>query len=124
MPHAKDRTQAAFRNMHVRFIDCLVCHAAGSRGSWIAERPAPKPATGDTGLRRNRWRISTSTPPVERARMHTVLGTALSCRACHSPDGSREIAGDGGGLPAGFVDPVPLRMIEEGAKQWMPDTMR
>ncbi len=57
--------------------------------------------------------------------MHGLIGPALSCRACHSEEGSREIAALGvKSLPAGFSNPVALRMIEEGARQWIPDAMR
>lgn len=127
MPHARDRALAAFRNMHLGFIDCLVCHGKDSRKSWIAE-PAPaqeKRPSGDGGPRRKRWTIVTPTPPADREKSHGMLGAALSCRSCHSEEGAREIAAKGAkDLPGGFVNPVALRMVEEGAKQWIPDAMR
>lgn len=127
MPHVRDRTLAAFRNMHLRFVDCLVCHGRDSRKSWSAEPPPPEPkqATGDTGPVRKRWKIASPMPGIEREKAHATLGAALSCRACHSEEGYRNITARGvKDLPAGFVNPVALRMIEEGAKQWIPDTMR
>ncbi len=126
-PHAKDRTYAPFRNMHVRFIGCLVCHGRDSRGSWtvLPVAPARKAEVRDGGPVRERWTIAAASAATGRERMHALLGGALSCRACHSAAGSREIAAKAGReLPAGFEDPVALRMIEEGAKQWIPDTMR
>lgn len=126
-PHAKDRTYAPFRNMHGRFVGCLVCHGKDSRGTWIVAPPAAAstPGAGDDGLLRKRWTIATAAPAVGRDKAHTVLGVALSCRACHSGEGSREISAKGGKeLPGGFDDPVALRMIEKGAKQWIPDTMQ
>lgn len=127
MPHAKERTHAAFRNMHVRFVACLVCHGRDSRKSWSVGPPAPGHGKGarDGGLPRNRWTLSAPVPPVDREKAHRLLGPALGCRGCHSAEGYRELGAKGAaGLPAGFVDPVALRMIEEGAKQWIPDTMR
>ncbi len=127
-PHAKDRSYAPFRNMHVRFVGCLVCHGRGSRGSWIvaAAGLARKPNPGDGGFLRERWTIAAAAAAGKgREQMHALMGAALSCRACHSEEGSRDIAAKGGrNLPTGFDNPVALRMIEEGAKQWIPDTMR
>lgn len=127
MPHVEDRTQAAFRNMHVAFVDCLVCHGRDSRKSWILEPPAPAPKQGggDRGFPRKRWKLAVPTPGTDRATMHGLIGPALSCRKCHSDDGHREMSEKGiRDLPPGFNNPVALRMIEEGAKQWIPDTMR
>lgn len=126
-PHAEDRTQAAFRNLHVRFIDCLVCHGRDSRKSWIAEAPAPvaKPGGRAGAFPRNRWKIAASGPEIDRERMHGSIGPALGCRACHSEEGYRGMTALGiRDLPSGFVNPVALRMIEEGGKQWIPDNMR
>ncbi len=127
LPHARDRRYAALRNMHVRFIGCLVCHGKDSPGSWTVLRvaPAKRAELRDGGTPGERWTIAATTTATGRERLHALLGPALSCRACHSAAGSREIAAKGGkGLPGGFEDPVALRMIEEGAKQWIPDTMR
>jgi hypothetical protein len=127
-PHAKDRTQAAFRNMHARFIDCLVCHGTESRTSWSAHPPprVPKPGAAQSyGSSGRRWRIAAPTPKIDRGRMHGLIGRAVSCRACHSEQGYDDLARMGiRDLGAGFANPVALRMIEEGAKQWIPDTMR
>jgi len=127
MPHVKDRTQAAFRNMHLGFLSCLVCHGKAPRSSWTAEPPPPAPnrPLGGTGYLRARWKIAVSMPAVDREDLHGTLGQALACRACHSEEGRKEIAEKGvRDLPAGFANPVALRMIEEGAKRWIPDTMR
>ncbi len=127
-PHSRGGAYAPFRNMHGRFVGCLVCHGRGSRGAWIVTRPrlAPTPEPRDGGVVRERWTIGApGTPAGGKDVAHAALGEALSCRACHSADGSRDIAAKGGpGLPGTFEDPVALRMIEEGAKQWIPDTMR
>lgn len=127
MPHAIDRAYAPFRNMHLRFVGCLVCHGKDTRGSWNVLRatPARKAEPGDAGPPRERWTIDVATTATGKQQLHALLGTAMSCRACHSEGGSREIAAKGGKeLPGGFDDPVALRMIEKGAKQWIPDTMR
>ncbi len=126
MPHARGRTQAAFRNMHMRFVECLVCHGKDSRKSWTAVHSPPENrSVGGKGSLRSRWTIAAPGPAVEPGKMHGLIGPALSCRACHSEDGYRELAGKGvRDLPAGFTNPVALRMIEEGARQWIPDTMR
>ncbi len=127
MPHAKDLAEAAFRNMHVRFVDCVVCHARDSRKSWtvVPSDTPSRPGAGGEGALAERWKITAPMPAVAREQMHGILGAAVPCRGCHSGEGSREIAARGGkGLPARFVDPVALRMIEGGATQWMPDTMR
>lgn len=128
VPHAKDRTQAAFRNMHAGFIDCLICHGREPRTSWSVWPPPPAPGPGAArgGVSsRGRWTIAAPKPEIDRERMHGLIGQAVSCRACHSDQGYRELAAKGiRNLGPGFVNPVALRMIEEGAKQWIPDTMR
>lgn len=124
-PHAKVPTQAAFRNMHLRFVDCLGCHARNARTSWVAKPLDAIRVDGARGSLRTRWKIASAEPAVDGEKMHALIGPALSCRACHSEEGQSVIAAKGiKDLPAGFADPVPLRMIEEGAKQWIPDTMR
>ncbi len=125
VPHAKIRAQAAFRNMHLRFVDCLACHGKDARESWVAgARPDPMTAGGD-GRLRTAVRLAVRTAPVTPDKMHGLIGPALPCRACHSDEGLREMAAKGiRDLPSGFANPVPLRMIEEGAKQWIPDSMR
>lgn len=124
MPHARDRAQAAFRNMHVRFVECLVCHGGASRTSWTVEPPTPGPAA-DGGTARKRWKLATPGGTVDREKPHAALGASLSCRKCHSEEGRQEFAAKGvKDLPSGFVNPVALRMMEEGAKQWIPDSMR
>lgn len=123
--HAKIRTLAAFRNMHLRFVDCLACHGRDARTSWVAEPFGANRADDPRGSRRTRWKIALPAPAVDGDKMHAMIGPAVSCRGCHSEEGKSELAGKGiKDLPAGFADPVPLRMIEEGAKQWIPDTMR
>ncbi|MGE5189657.1 MAG: hypothetical protein ACM3NF_06335 [Gemmatimonadota bacterium] len=128
VPHAKDRTEAAFRNMHVRFVDCLVCHGKESRASWVAVPPGRRPAgqAEHGGIApRSRWRLEVRPTGIDRDRTHDSLGPALKCRACHSDEGYPRLTGLGiRDLPRGFANPVALRMIEEGAKQWIPDTMR
>ncbi len=127
MPHARDRALAAFRNMHLGFVDCLVCHGKDSRQSWKAEPPPPEAerAIGERGRRGKRWKLASAMPGVDREKSHGMLGAPLSCRSCHSEEGRREIAAKGvKDLPGGFANPVALRMVEEGAKQWTPDSMR
>ena len=111
--------------MHLPFVDCLACHGRDARRAWVAEPPAARTAAGG-GHVGTQWRIAAPVRgAVARDKMHGLIGPALSCRACHSEEGLREIAAAGiKDLRSGFANPVPLRMIEEGAKQWIPDTMR
>lgn len=125
IPHTKVPARAAFCNMHLRFVDCLACHGKDARKTWVAEPPGGGPMAGIGGRLRRPWRIAAPAPAVARDKIHGLIGPALSCRACHSEEGLREIAAKGiRDLPSGFANPVALRMIEEGAKQWIPDTMR
>ncbi len=127
MPHARERAEAAFRNMHVRFVGCMVCHGRESSKTWSVGRQArgPGKGSGEDGIPRVRWTISAPTPPADRDKPHAPLGPAVACRACHSEQGYREIGARGAReLPAAFADPVALRMIEGGAKQWIPDPLR
>ncbi len=125
LPHAKVRTQAAFLNMHVGFIDCLACHGKDARKSWVTTPPAADTKGGVSGSPGARWKIASAETAVPREKMHEQLGLALACRACHSEDGLREFAAKGiKGLSGGFANPVPLRMIEEGGKRWIPDTIQ
>lgn len=126
-PHARELTLAAFRNMHVGFVDCMACHGRNARGSWSAKPPAqaPKRAAGAGTTARERWRLAGPAAGGEGKAMHERLGAALACRACHSEEGARDIAAAGiRELPAGFANPLAAKMIEEGARQWIPDTMR
>ncbi len=124
-PHSRGLTLAPFRNMHVRFVECLACHATAAREAWVVRRATGRPGGGAAAGAEPRWIIGSARTGAAREKMHGLTGAALSCRACHSEEGARALAARGiKDLRAGFQNPVPLRMIEEGARQWIPDTMK
>lgn len=113
-PHRKDEATAAFLNMHGAAVECFVCHG---RDAW-SRMGAP---AGDAAAGR---RIRCPLPP-GTVEPHTVLGKPTSCRGCHSDEGIGRLAARGvAGFGPGFADPVPLRMIERGAKRWDPAGIR
>jgi hypothetical protein len=123
-PHEKNATLSAFRNMHVQFTDCLSCHGANSPNRWILTSPI---VGGDPGLSDRRVRIRYTVPTGKNGREghHALLVPPISCRECHSDSGRATLSAGGvTGLPAGFANPISLRMIEEGAKSWIPPDMR
>jgi len=59
------------------------------------------------------------------AEPHTLLGRPAACRACHSPAGAAALLGSGSPPPGpAFEDPVALRMIEKGAREWLPEGLK
>lgn len=112
-PHRKGGGEAAFRNMHLRAADCLSCHGKDAERRWAGRAP------GETGRK-----LRYAAPP-GAADPHAWLGRAATCRNCHSEDGMRRFREKGvSALAPGFVDPIALRMIEGGAKRWVPGDLR
>jgi hypothetical protein len=112
-PHKKDRTISVFCNMHQSFTDCLSCHGreAGKR----LELKSIKEGKG--------WKISYAADVKEDP--HAGLGSDRSCRKCHSEAGMRMLlALHIPELSRGFADPIALRMIEGGSRQWVPADLR
>jgi hypothetical protein len=123
-PHERNAILSAFRNMHVRFIDCLSCHGAEFRNRWVVADPV---VGGDTGSSDRRVKIRYTVPKAESKRdeHHALLVPPIPCRECHSDSGKVALLDRGvAELTAGFTNPIPLRMIEEGAKSWIPPDMR
>jgi hypothetical protein len=123
-PHERNAILSAFRNMHVLFIDCLSCHGAEFRNRWVAAGPL---TGGDTGSSDSRVRIRYTVPKGENGRNghHALLVSPIPCRECHSDSGRVTLLARGAAeLPAGFANPISLRMIEEGAKSWIPPDMQ
>lgn len=110
-PHRRQSSHAAFRNLHARHADCLVCHASGGTARVAAAR-------GESG--RGELRFRGAAPPI-RPDGHPVLGQPPGCRGCHSDAGARMLKGAGlDALPSGFADPIALKMLEGGARSWNP----
>lgn len=106
LPHRKGGAPAAFRNMHLKTADCLSCHGREPERFWEGRREG------------GRWKLRYAGSPGGGGK-HDALGTPMSCRRCHSADGGRRLAGRGmKDLPTSFEDPVSLRMMESGARQW------
>lgn len=111
-PHAKAPV-AAFRNMHVGFVDCLACHR-GKDAEWRVARDR-----GET-----RWEIR-SEGIAGGKDPHAGLQDPTDCRDCHSGEGRKRIeAGGARNLPGGFHDPIALRMMEGGSRKWVPTDLR
>ena len=122
-PHGNSPTSSAFLNMHVRFVECLSCHGVDSRNRWILKASAAG-QPGATGPRRG---IAYPVPKGKSgdADRHALLAAPISCRGCHSESGTAALKARGiGDLPGGFANPISLRMMEEGAKRWIPADMR
>ncbi|GAB4367175.1 MAG: hypothetical protein Kow00128_11410 [Deltaproteobacteria bacterium] len=110
-PHRKG-PEAAFRNLHLSFVECAVCHEGDGGGDWHADRRSD-----------GRWVIRAGAGP-RPGDPHRRLGTAVRCRGCHSRGGRDRIErGTNETLPGGFPNPVALRMLEEGSRSWVPDGM-
>ena len=57
-------------------------------------------------------------PGMDREKMHGSIGPALSCRACHSEQGYRDLTEKGiRDLPQGVVNQVAVRVIERAPSQ-------
>ena len=113
-PHGKDPGTAPFRNLHQGAVRCLACHGQEAQRGWtVLEGRGEKLGYSPPGGK------GPGTDP------HALIGPPLACRKCHSESGRSELAGKGmKGLPQGFANPIALRMMEEGARRWVPDTMR
>lgn len=107
-------TGAAFLNMHEGNVACLACHG---------KEPG------------NRFRVSfagsggaarLAVPDEERTGgPHDALGPPASCDLCHSEQGKNRLAAAGWKeLPQGFASPIPMRMLREGGRKWVPDDVR
>lgn len=109
-PHEQG-PESAFRNLHVRFVECPVCHGREGEAEWRIE-------AGD-----ERWRIRTGTRRADGG-SHPPVGPPVRCRECHSRAGRERIErGAGRKLQGDFTDPVALRMLEEGSREWVPGGM-
>lgn len=122
-PHGNGTAASAFLNMHVRFVECLSCHGLEPRSRWALKISAAS-RPGSTGLRKGiayRWKGEQE----GKTDRHALLASPLPCRECHSEPGTAALKARGiDGLPGGFANPISLRMMEEGAKRWIPADMR
>lgn len=110
-PHERG-PEAAFRNLHVSFVECRVCHGTNGSAAWRVDRNPD-----------GRWRLRNESLPGE-GDPHRAFGPGVRCRGCHSDTGEDLIEKMGGGaLPGTFRNPVALRMLEEGSRKWIPDGM-
>jgi hypothetical protein len=100
--------------MHEGNVACLACHG---------KEPG------------NRFRVSfagsggtarLAVPDEERTGgPHDALGPPASCELCHSEQGQNRLAAAGWKeLPQGFASPIPMRMLREGGRKWVPDDVR
>jgi hypothetical protein len=111
-PHRKDRTEAAFRNMHLEFAECLSCHGKEPESHWKGEPGGKSPKI------RYAREAATENP-------HADIVQAATCRKCHSESGRQRLREKGmTGLPPGHADPIALRMLEGGPKRWAPADIR
>ncbi len=112
-PHAKDRTESAFRNMHQEFADCLSCHGRDPENHWAGDPPGRG--------RRIRYEPGKSAGKDP----HSDLGRAIGCRTCHSAAGLARLREKGmSRMRSDQSDPVALRMIEGGPRRWAPPDLR
>jgi len=110
-PHERG-PESTFRNMHVGFIECQVCHGKAGAAAWQIEAGG-----GDRWIIRAGTRQAGGDP-------HTAFGPSVRCRECHSERGRKRIeSGSNRKLHGTFHDPVALRMMEEGSRKWVPDGM-
>lgn len=111
-PHVQG-PESAFRNMHVEFIECPVCHGPEGDTMWTSD---PEPG--------GRWILRPGRRTEESRDPHHAFGPPVRCRDCHSERGRNRIErGMEQTLKGGFDDPVALRMLEEGSRKWIPDGM-
>lgn len=112
-PHRKNRAMAAFLNMHGRSVECFACHGRDAENAWRG------------GARGGGGRKILNPLPGGKVDPHTLFGNPVSCRQCHSDGGRARLTTRGVlGLPEGFSDPIPIRMMERGAKRWDPAEIR
>jgi hypothetical protein len=116
VPHRKSGNLPPFLNMHLSNAECLSCHGRDAAQKWT-------PATRSGTTKR---RIASSIAPDGAGKdRHGLLGKPLDCRGCHSAAGREALRMKGiADLPQGFAEPLPLRMIEQGAKSWIPADLR
>jgi len=112
--HRKAGGTSAFLNLHEGRVACLACHGKEYDRKWTAPPASERPGA----------RLAFS--PGERpARPHDGLGPPASCERCHSDAGKERLSAAGvKGLGDGFASPMPMRMLREGARRWVPDDLR
>jgi hypothetical protein len=105
---------AAFLNMHEGYVECLACHGKEVENRWTV---SPQGA-GRKGL--------LAYSPAERPGVpHDALGAPAPCERCHSEAGrERLVAAGWKDIPQGFAAPIPMRMLREGGRKWVPDDIR
>lgn len=112
-PHERGGAEAAFRNFHGGFAECLVCHGNGTEVGWAA--------TKDPSGRL----VLASDTPVSQGNPHERLVPPTRCRGCHSESGMNMLVARGiKEFPKGFENPMALRMIEERRNRWLPPGLR
>ena len=111
--HRKGGT-AAFLNMHEGYVSCLACHGRDAENRRVVSPSGPERASRLTYPTENR----TGSP-------HDGLEAPATCERCHSEGGRDRLAAAGWkGIPQGFASPIPLRMLREGGRRWVPDDGR
>ena len=112
-PHRKGAA-AAFLNMHGGRVSCLACHGTEFEEHWAAI-----PASTDRAARLD---YAGGGPP---AKPHDRMGGPAGCERCHSEGGKARLAAAGWTeMPQGFAAPIPMRMLLEGGRRWLPDDVR
>jgi len=112
-PHRKGEA-AAFLNMHGESVSCRACHGKEHEGRWSVSPGGPDRVE----------RLSYSQEE-RTARKHDGIGTPASCERCHSEGGKERIAAAGRKeFPPGFVSPIPMRMMRERGRRWVPEDVR
>ena len=105
---------AAFLNMHEGNVSCLACHGSDAEKRWIASPSGP-----DSPLR------LTYAPEERTGGPHDGLGAPATCERCHSEGGRDRLSAAGWKeIPKGFASPIPVRMLREGGRRWIPDDGR
>jgi hypothetical protein len=111
--HRKGGT-AAFLNMHEGNVSCLACHGRDAENRWVASPSGPGRASRLTYSPEN----GTGAP-------HDGLDVPATCERCHSEGGRDRLAAAGWKeIPQGFASPIPVRMLREGGRRWVPDDGR
>lgn len=114
VPSSHRKGGAAFLNMHEGNVSCLACHGKDAEKHWTAS---------PTGTERA-LRLAYS-PENRAGAAHEGLETPATCERCHSEGGKDRLAAAGWKeTPQGFASPIPLRMLREGGRRWVPDDGR